>query len=104
MLKKDPNFRRLKIGGAGLAGVSSLWLGPDHLLVVEIAGITEKYRRFYFRDIQAVIVEPRDGRVHRRFARDTDVGDMGVVLDGSSHGGRVCGVNGLLCRATADQR
>ena len=33
---------------------SNLWLGTDHLLCVETEGYTEKYRRFYFRDIQAI--------------------------------------------------
>lgn len=33
---------------------SNLWLGMDHLLCVETEGYTEKYRRFYFRDIQAI--------------------------------------------------
>lgn len=57
MLKKNPNYRRLKFNGNGLSGSSSLWLAHDHLLVVENAGYTEKYRRFYFRDIQAVIIQ-----------------------------------------------
>lgn len=57
MLKKDPNYRRLKLGRAGLASTSSFWQAPDHLLVVEVAGTVEKYRRFYFRDIQAVIIQ-----------------------------------------------
>jgi hypothetical protein len=33
---------------------SSLWLGDDHLLCVETTGYTENYRRFFFRDIQAI--------------------------------------------------
>ena len=33
---------------------SSLWLGKDHLLCVDSSGYTETYKRFYFRDIQAV--------------------------------------------------
>jgi hypothetical protein len=35
---------------------SSLWLGKDHLLCVDTSGFTETYKRFYFRDIQAVIL------------------------------------------------
>ncbi|MDR3456910.1 MAG: hypothetical protein P4N60_05650 [Verrucomicrobiae bacterium] len=57
MLKKDPNYQRLKLGGAGLMGVSTLWLAQDHLLVVEVTGYVEKYRRFYFRDIQAMVIQ-----------------------------------------------
>ena len=63
MLKKDPNYRQLKPGGAGLFGVSTFWLAPDHLLVVEVSGYVEKYRRFYFRDIQALIVQQTNLRL-----------------------------------------
>ena len=35
---------------------SSLWLGRDHVLCVDSTGYTERYRRFYFRDIQAVVL------------------------------------------------
>ncbi|MGA3283774.1 MAG: hypothetical protein ABSD57_04865 [Verrucomicrobiota bacterium] len=35
---------------------TSLWLGKDHLLCVDSSGYTETYKRFYFRDIQAVIL------------------------------------------------
>jgi hypothetical protein len=33
---------------------SSLWLGGDHLLCLDATGYTESYKRFYFRDIQAI--------------------------------------------------
>lgn len=33
---------------------SNLWLGKDHLLCIETEGYTESYKRFYFRDIQAI--------------------------------------------------
>lgn len=35
---------------------SSLWIGPDHLLLVVEAGFREDYRRFYFRDIRGIAV------------------------------------------------
>ncbi|HEU5395566.1 MAG TPA: hypothetical protein VFV81_00265, partial [Verrucomicrobiae bacterium] len=41
---------------------SSLWLGPDHLLCVDANGYTENYKRFYFRDIQAIIVRQTQRR------------------------------------------
>lgn len=34
---------------------SSLWLGKDHLLVIDTSGYTESYKRFRFRDIQALV-------------------------------------------------
>jgi len=35
-----------------------LWLGNDHLLSVKSTWWSEEYRRFYFRDIQAIIILP----------------------------------------------
>lgn len=43
-------------GGMALvsASRSNLWLGKDHLLSIETEGYTESYKRFYFRDLQAI--------------------------------------------------
>jgi hypothetical protein len=57
MLRNDPNYRRLKVGGIGLMSASSFWLGQDHLLIVEVSNYVENYRRFYFQDVQAVIIQ-----------------------------------------------
>jgi hypothetical protein len=49
-----------KISGGGfllslLPGLrTKLYLGPDHLLLIEQFILTERYKRFYFRDIQAI--------------------------------------------------
>lgn len=40
---------------------SSVWTGDDHLLVVDDAGYFERYRRFYFRDVQAILVRRTRG-------------------------------------------
>lgn len=40
----------------------SLWLGPDHLLCVLGNGYLENYKRFYFRDIQAIIIQRTERR------------------------------------------
>ncbi|WP_446007893.1 hypothetical protein [Candidatus Electrothrix sp.] len=37
-------------------GVSRLWLAEDHLLLVRNEGWKELYRKFYFQDIQALVV------------------------------------------------
>ena len=64
MLKHDPNFSRIRVRARGLGGVASYWLGPDHLLIVEVAGTQERYRRFYYRDIQAIAMRRTEwGRV-----------------------------------------
>ena len=62
MAESDPKYRRLTRARARTAfGIvstsrSSLWLGPDHLLCIDTTGYRENYKRFYFRDIQALIV------------------------------------------------
>jgi len=38
------------------AGYSRLWLGDDHVLLVTSSGYSEEYRRFFFTDIQAVVI------------------------------------------------
>ena len=54
-----------KIGGRGyryegffswVATWCTLWLGEDHLLQIQHTGFSEEYRRFYFKDIQAIIM------------------------------------------------
>ncbi|HEY3855496.1 MAG TPA: hypothetical protein VGO67_13985 [Verrucomicrobiae bacterium] len=36
--------------------VCTLWMGRDHLLLVDRTGYTESYKRFYFADIQAIVI------------------------------------------------
>jgi len=55
MAEQLPNYQRLSRPYFGLNGTASLWLGPDHLLQVTNAFGWERYRRWYFRDIQALI-------------------------------------------------
>jgi hypothetical protein len=43
---------------------SRLWLGSDHLLCVDSIWYSEDYKRFYFRDIQAIVIRRTDkGRI-----------------------------------------
>ena len=35
---------------------SMLWQADDHLLLVKLRGYAEEYKRFYYRDIQAIIL------------------------------------------------
>lgn len=34
---------------------TSLWLGKDHILQIDTSGYSEIYKRFYFRDVQALV-------------------------------------------------
>src|SRR5512133_3376683 len=47
---------------------SILWLGPDHLLVVDTSGYTETYKRFYFRDVQSFTVILNKARLRWNWA------------------------------------
>lgn len=40
----------------GLYRRRTLWMGDDHLLLVESSGFTERYQRLHFKDMQAVII------------------------------------------------
>ena len=63
VLKKDSNYRKLRLGGKGWLNHASYWLGPNHLLVVEVSNYVERYRRFYFRDVQAILVQNSHARL-----------------------------------------
>lgn len=55
-MARERYYRRLTRARSGFGTYSSLWLGPDHLLLVTSSGYSENYQRFYFRDIQAFAV------------------------------------------------
>ena len=57
VLRKDSNYKRLKLGGRSPLSTTSYWIWSNHLLVVEVTNYVERYRRFYFRDIQAILVQ-----------------------------------------------
>ena len=56
-----PDFPYVKLPGSyrGFFRQASLWEGADHILLVSGSRFSEEYRRFYYRDIQALLVEKR---------------------------------------------
>ncbi len=54
MAKKERIYKRVPGRPFSPFGVSTLWYGPDHLLLVESAFFREQYKRFYFKDIQSI--------------------------------------------------
>lgn len=68
----DPasNYECLAKSRFGLAGVGSLWMGADHLVLVSNVFAVETYRRWYFKDIQALIAR----RTARRLVWNLVVG------------------------------
>jgi hypothetical protein len=66
------NQEYIKLRGKGfkrgsflsLSGIrASLWLGQDHMLCIYNKGYEEDYKRFYFRDIQAIITHQDNRRL-----------------------------------------
>ncbi len=49
-------YKRLPGRKRGLLQAASLWSGEDHLLAVSGWRFTEDYKRYYYRDIQAIVV------------------------------------------------
>jgi hypothetical protein len=52
----QPNYIKLPGKARTLATTSRLWLGEDHILLVKSTRVVEDYRRFYFPDVQAILV------------------------------------------------
>src|SRR5580693_8033557 len=49
-------YRKLPCKRRGFFNVSTVWAGPDHLLLVRGSRFREEYKRFYYRDVQAIAV------------------------------------------------
>ena len=49
-------YRKLPGRRRGIVSSASLWTGADHLLSVRSDRFQEQYKRFYFRDIQAIVI------------------------------------------------
>jgi hypothetical protein len=56
-MKQAREYKRLPGRYRSSTGQRTLWLGADHLLAVDRIYFEERYRRFYFSDIQALIVQ-----------------------------------------------
>jgi hypothetical protein len=55
---EKPKYHRLPGRHAGWLARDSLWCCEDHLLWVRNVGFIERYRRYYFKDIQALTIKP----------------------------------------------
>jgi hypothetical protein len=56
-MPREPKiYRRLPGRGTSIAQYVRLYQGPDHLLQISSTGYSELYKRFYFRDIQAITI------------------------------------------------
>lgn len=55
-MEAEGKYRRLPGRRQGLITRASLWMGSDHILLVKSSWFREEYKRFYLRDIQAIVV------------------------------------------------
>jgi hypothetical protein len=56
MAAAEEKYRRLPGRRRGVGSSASLWMGSDHILLVKSSWFREEYKRFYLRDIQAIVV------------------------------------------------
>jgi hypothetical protein len=71
------------LGNLGVAR-SSLWLGDDHLLLVETTGYSETYKRFFFRDIQVLTIRKTKTRLAWNFILGTLLAFSGLIVTASA--------------------
>lgn len=91
-LPEDPNYRRLKVAHRTPWGSATYWLAEDHLLIVQVVGFVETYRRIDRADIQVILVQPSSwGRVA------TFLSVAGVIFSLMTSGGFV-----MAMQANAD--
>ncbi len=57
-LSRDPRYQRLPASRRPFIGSASYWLASDHLLIVDVIGILERYRRIRLADLEVVLVQP----------------------------------------------
>jgi len=56
-MKNEKPYKRLPGRYRSSTGERTLWLGADHLLAADRVYFEDRYRRFYFSDIQAFVVQ-----------------------------------------------
>jgi hypothetical protein len=56
MMPDRVRYRKLPGHRRGFIRGFSVWIGPDHLLAVNSMRFREEYKRYYFRDIQAIVI------------------------------------------------
>lgn len=63
MAKTPRIYHRLGRPLGGAAAYSSLWEGPDHLLLVKSTGYTEEYQQIQYTDVQSIMVTESERRM-----------------------------------------
>lgn len=94
-----PVYRKLTPMKRGLGTLSQLCFAPDHLLHISSTGYSESYRRFFLRDIQAMLIVHTARRVIYASVFAI-VGLLALMIVHSADGGAVgMGIVGALTLA-----
>ena len=56
MNNNTKKYKRLPGRKRKFVGKDTIWAGADHLLLVESTGMSEDYKRFYYKDIQSISI------------------------------------------------
>jgi hypothetical protein len=56
MARKKRPYKNLQRFSFNIFSAPSLWIGPDHLLSVDAVLFQETYKRFYYSDIQSIVM------------------------------------------------
>ena len=78
MADSSAPYRKLPGRGSGVIGSSALWEGDTHLLIVKSWPSGESYRRFFFADIQAIILR----RTKKRMVINIVLGVLLLLIGG----------------------
>ena len=76
-----PDYRKLPGRGLGFGGLGRLWVAEDHVLEVESLLFHERYRRFFLKDIAAIVVRRSKARLYWNIAHGV-LGFGGAALAG----------------------
>lgn len=63
MSASGQSYERLSRSRFGLNGFGSLWLGNDHIMLVNNSFAVERYRRWFLREIQAIVIRQTSARL-----------------------------------------
>ncbi len=69
METETPDYQKFGAKKKKFIGNDRLWIGRDHLLLVQSTGVSETYRRFYFKDIQALNLVRQKGPSYGKWIR-----------------------------------
>lgn len=56
-MKSDQKYTKLSKRCGSIVSLAQLWAGKDHIMLVEESMVTQSYRRFYFKDIEGLLIK-----------------------------------------------